>query len=118
MAVLDDVKTLLGFSDESMSFDEIEEVEEKLNVIIGISEKRLLAYLPADVTEVPEELEYIVEELTVARFNRIGNENMSSYSQEGETISYNSDDMAPYIDAITSWCANQEEATKGVVMFI
>ncbi len=37
---------------------------------------------------VPVALNYIVVECTIKRFNRKGNEGMSSYGQEGESISY------------------------------
>ena len=62
----------------------------------------------------PEELSYIVTEMAVARFNRIGNEGMSSYTQEGESITYGSD-ISPYLTAIQSW--NEKHGTKGRVRF-
>lgn len=110
MAVLDDVRTLLGFDDD--------ERNDLLTVIIVNCEKRLLAYLPSTIQTVPEELEYIVTEIAIARYNRLGNENMASYSQEGESISYNDDDISPYLKEITAYCEKLEDSNEGVVRFI
>ena len=109
MTTLDDVKLLLGITDS--------DVDGKLNLIIRNAEKQILAYLPEKTTEVPDPLQYIVTELAIVRFNRIGNEGMSSYSQEGESITYG-DDIAPYLSAIQAWLSTQEKNNRGVVRFI
>ena len=109
MAALEDVKLLLGITDADM--------DEKLNLIIFNAEKQVLAYLPEGTDPVPEPLQYIVTELAIVRFNRIGNEGMSSYSQEGESITYG-DDIAPYLAAIQAWISTQENNKRGVVKFI
>lgn len=109
---LDNIKIMLGIPAEDT------DVDAKLEIIIEGATKRLLAYLPPDVDDVPAELEYIVQELSIARFNRIGNENMSSYSQEGESMSFNSDDMSPYLREIQAWCLKQQANTEGVVRFL
>lgn len=111
MEILSNVKLMLGLAEDT-------ERDDLLNLIIEGASKRLLAYLPTGTDEVPSELEYIVLELAIARFNRIGNENMSSYTQEGESMSFNSDDMAPYLKDIQSWCERQESNIEGVVRFI
>ncbi|QOV19037.1 phage head-tail connector protein [Blautia liquoris] len=109
MAALDDVKLLLGITDTDM--------DSKLNLIIANAGRQVLAYLPADVTTVPDPLQYIVTELAIVRFNRIGNEGMASYSQEGESITYG-DDIAPYLSAIQAWLTMQESNKRGVVRFL
>jgi hypothetical protein len=109
MAALDDVKVLLDITETDQ--------DKKLSLIIDNAEKQILAYLPAGIEEVPEALQYIVTELAIVRFNRIGNEGMSSYSQEGESITYG-DDIAPYLSAIQAWCEEQENNHRGVVRFI
>lgn len=109
MATLDDVKLLLGITDSDM--------DGKLNLIISNAEKQTLAYLPEGIGFVPDPLQYIVTELAIVRFNRIGNEGMSSYSQEGENITYG-DDIAPYMAAIQAWISTQESNNRGVVRFL
>lgn len=109
MTTLDDVKLLLGITDSDM--------DGKLNLIIRNAEKQILAYLPEGIGFVPDPLQYIVTELAIVRFNRIGNEGMSSYSQEGESITYG-DDIAPYMAAIQAWISTQESNNRGVVRFL
>ncbi len=109
MAVLDDVKLLLDISEE--------DIDRKLVLIIKNAEQQVLSYLPSGLKEVPEALSYIVCELSVSRYNRIGNEGMSSYSQEGESITYG-DDLSPYLSAIEIWNKKQQDNTRGVVRFL
>ena len=111
MAVLDDVKLLLDISEEDIDMDR------KLVLIIKNAEQQVLSYLPSGFKEVPEALSYIVCELSVSRYNRIGNEGMSSYSQEGESITYG-DDLSPYLSAIEVWNKKQQDNTRGVVRFL
>lgn len=110
MAVLDDVKLLLDIPEEDTDLDK------KLGLIIRNAEQQVLSHLLAGLKEVPEALLYIVCELSVTRFNRLGNEGMSSYSQEGESITYG-DDISPYLLAINEWNKMQQGNTSGVVMF-
>ena len=49
---------------------------------------------------VPPPLEAVVLPVTLARFNRLGNEGMQSYSQEGESITYPASDFIEYADVI------------------
>lgn len=116
MAVLDDVKILLGFAPEDVQWSDVT-LTSRLNLIIKNAESRVLSYLPHEIKAVPVSLEYIVTEIAVARFNRIGNEGMSAYSQEGESITYG-DDISPYLPAIQAWNEHQKESTKGRVRFL
>ena len=60
-------------------------------------------------TEVPLELEYIVEEATIRRFNRIGSEGMKSESVEGHSVTYlDEDELAPYESAIVAYLDSLE----------
>ena len=73
-------------------------------------------------TEIPLELEYIVEEATIRRFNRIGSEGMKSESVEGHSVTYvDGDELAPYESAIVAYLEAQEPDDKrkpGVVYFL
>ena len=101
MAVLDDVKLLLDIPESDADLDN------KLNLIIKNAERQVLSYLPSGLDNVPNELEYIVCELSVTRFNRLGNEG----------ITYG-DDIAPYLSAIQAWNNMQKNNTRGVVRFL
>ena len=107
MTILENVKELLGNP---------KNIDDKLNVIIELTQKRLGNLL--SVKEVPEELEYIVVEVSVIRFTRIGSEGVSSHSVEGESMSFNDDDFDSYDKDIRSWLNNQSDLKKGRVRFL
>ncbi len=73
-------------------------------------------------TEIPAELEYIVDEATIRRFNRIGSEGMKSESVEGHSVTYiDGDELAPYESAIVAYLDAQEPEPPrkpGVVYFL
>ena len=110
MDLLSNLKLLLDLTDLDT------ELDTKLNLIIEQSKKKVLAYLP-NVTLVPDELSYIVLELSVVRFNRIRNEGMTSYSQDGESITYGVD-MSNYEADIKAWLLKQTNNDRGVVRFL
>lgn len=106
MAVLDDVKKLLGITVES----------EQLKTIISLTESRLKALLGVD--KVPEALEYIETEVAVRRFNRIGSEGASAHSVEGESWTFSDNDFDAFSDDIQAWRSKQKNQSRGKVRFI
>ena len=107
MAIIDDVTVLLGFFDEKSN--------KTLDVIIRLTTNRLKTLL--DVEEVPTELEYIVTEVSIVRYNKIGSEGVTSHSVEGETMSFSDNDFKGYLDDIEAW-KNKKNEVKGVVKFL
>lgn len=98
---LKDLKTMIGLLPSNNSFDET------LGLIISNTNLQLKFKLGLKPTEmVPTELAYIPMEVCVKRFNRLKNEGMTSYSQEGETISFNSNDFDDFLDDIAEWKKN------------
>lgn len=83
MLIKDDVKVLLSGS-----------VDDKLEIIERRTKERLVSLL--GVTEIPDEFEYISYEVTLKRFNRIGQEGMQSYSQEGLSMAFPDSDFSEY----------------------
>lgn len=113
MAVLDDVKILLDISYGESGLDE------KLDLIIKNAERQVLLRLPEDISKVPDDLAYIVCEVSVARFNRLGNEGMSSYAQDGESFSLDdSHDIDAFNSDIQRWISRREGKKIGVVRFL
>lgn len=92
-------------------------IDERLSAITSLVEARLCHKL-GGIEEVPEELSYIVDEVSIVRFNRIGSEGLSSHSIEGESMSWSDDDFAPYEDDLRDWLNRQEETKRGRVRFI
>lgn len=99
--MLESVKKLLGLDGSS---DEI------LILIIDLTEKRLCALLNCE--DVPEALRYIVTEVSVARYNKIGSEGLSSHSVEGETMNWADDDFSPYQSEMEAWQKSNTKAGK------
>lgn len=92
--MLDDVKQLLGFSDGAK--------DKLINQIMGTTESRLLLKL-GGLETVPFELEYIVDEVSVIRYNRISSEGAESHSVDGVSTTYLEDDFAPFESDISEW---------------
>lgn len=108
--MLEKIKTLIGIEGTDLDI--------RLTILLESAQNRVLAFLTGSLEKVPNELEWIVIELAVMRFNRIGNEGMTSYGQDGQTISFTDDDMRPFVGVIDAWNKKQEENTKGVVRFL
>lgn len=106
MAVIDDVKALLGIEDEGS----------KLKVIITLTENRLKTLIGQK--EVPSELEYIVTEVSIARFNRIGSEGLSGHTVEGEALTFKDNDFDQYADDIQTWRDAQSDQDIGRIRFL
>ena len=99
MSIADDVKKLLSGTKD-----------EKLVVIERRTNERLSTRL--GVEKVPTELEYISYEVTLKRFNRIGQEGMQSFSQEGLSMAFPESDFDEYNQEISDWKNKNDEASK------
>ena len=66
--VLNDVKLLLGLQTD----------DEKLDTIVRLTESRLKTLLSVQI--IPDELEYIITEVSIKRFNRIGSGRSNTFS--------------------------------------
>lgn len=108
--MLEDIKELLGISESDITMDT------RLTIILNATKNRLKVLLGG--LEVPEDLNYIVTDVSIMRFNRIGSEGLSSHSVEGESQSFANNDFEPYMDDIQSYLNAQQEATKGKVRFL
>lgn len=107
MNYLAEIKSITGLDDSQ---------NETLNTIVNLIQERLK--LKTQQTEVPEELNYIVVEASISRFNRINDEGKKS-ANEGEVSStYLTDDLLPFYDDIADWVAdNVTESTEGKFTF-
>lgn len=98
------VKTLTGvFEQDELLTEIIQVVEEKISLYLGLN-------------EVPKPLGWIVVELSVARFNRIGSEGMSSESVDGGTSSYIEDELGQYKHYLNEYM-RQNTKNKGWKLF-
>ncbi|MBS4463503.1 phage head-tail connector protein [Lactococcus garvieae] len=96
------IKTLLGISDNTQ--------DELLETIESLVTSQLSVLI--DRPEIPPELDFVITEVSIIRYNRRKNEGMTSYSQDGESISYADNDFKGYLDIISKY---KEKARTGNV---
>ena len=89
MTIIEQVKALLGIEDNLQ--------DNLLSIIQNLTEAHFKAYSKQD--EIPDKLSYIIVEVVVKRFNKLGSEGLSSQSVEGLSMSFDLDDFAVY-DAV------------------
>src|SRR5699024_8778795 len=95
-----DIKILLGIKDTIQ--------DGVLDILIGNTEQHLLSLLKKvndEMEDVPLELDYIIQEITIRRFNRLGSEGMKSESVEGHSVNFYDvqDEFAPYLTVIEGY---------------
>lgn len=106
------IKSILGIEDDH--------IDGQINAIASVTQERL-SFLLGGVAEIPKDMAYIADEVTIRRFNRIGSEGLSSHSVEGEAMTWDDDDFAPYMADIERYLASDDNAHRngrGVVRFI
>lgn len=82
-------------------------IDDKLEVIEKRTRERLASLLGVSV--IPDSLEYIVFDVTNKRFNRVGQEGMSSYSQEGLSMAFPDSDFSEYQNEIDEFKRKDQE---------
>ncbi|WP_339165377.1 phage head-tail connector protein [Siminovitchia sp. FSL W7-1587] len=107
--MLEKIKTLLGIEDNLQ--------DPVLNIIIENVKSHLKALLGKDI---PTELHFIVEEISIRRFNRLGAEGMKSESVEGHNTNFYDlkDEFVPYESIIAAHKDPSEKPGRGKVVFI
>lgn len=104
--ILQTIKTMLGVTNQ----------DELLIKITGLVESKILSYLKVDI--LPTKFEWILIELSIQRFNRIGSEGFSSESVDGDSTSYLDDELAPYYKFLDSYTDENGNTTrKGYKLF-
>lgn len=99
------VKTALQLkSDEYDNLLELylEDASDALKLLLSVQE------------DLPAELEHIVRAVAVKKFNRLKNEGMSSYSQDGESITFNSNDFDDFKDEIEQYRKDNNGLNQGM----
>ena len=86
--LLNRIKTLLGIPDN----------DELIYEITELTKSKILNYI--NEVELPLELEFVLVELTIQRYNRIGSEGIASESVDGKSVSYEDvfENYKPYLD--------------------
>lgn len=108
--MLENLKMMLGFSDVD------EERDSRLRLILTNTTARLKLLMGG--IEPPEEMDHIILEVAIIRFNRIGSEGMSSHTVEGESLSFADDDFSGFMDEIQAYLDTQKASARGKVRFL
>lgn len=108
--MLNDLKLMLGIDAEDSTEDA------KLKLIISAATARLKTLLGG--IEPPESLDYIIRDVAIIRFNKIGSEGMASHSVEGESLSFAADDFSGFADDIQAFLDTQKDSARGRVRFL
>lgn len=107
--MLENLKMLLGLEND-------ESKDDLLLLIIKSVTARLKLLLGG--IEPPEEMEHIIIDVAIARFNKIGSEGLSSHSVEGETMSFTKDDFEGFSAEIQAFLDGQKDNSRGKVRFL
>lgn len=91
------IKLLLGIDD--LVKDNL------LEQLILMNSNKILTYLGIEITTIPVSLEFIVIELTIKQYNKLGSEGLSSESIEGISYSYSDsiNELEPYMTYIEKY---------------
>ena len=68
--------------------------------------------LTGDVAAVPSDLSWIITELTIKRFNRIGSEGFLAESVEGHNVTFNASDLDEYQGILQDYYAPDKGKVK------
>lgn len=102
---LSKVKTALQLKNDE--YDDLldiylEDATDALKLLLSINE------------DLPQQLEHIVRAVAVKKFNRLKNEGMASYSQDGESITFNSNDFDDFKDEINQYRKDNNGLNQGM----
>ena len=108
---LNDLKTMLMIKDN--------EQDDLLTLIIKKTVKSTRFKLGLGTQDdFPSEMDYIPFEVCIRRYNRLKNEGMSSYTQEGEAITFNANDFDDFASDIEAFKKQNNNDDTQRVMFI
>lgn len=108
--MLEKIKSLIGLAADDTGNDD------KLNLLISLAVSRLKSKIKN--IDPPEELDYIIIEVVVKRFNRIGSEGLKAHSVEGESLTFSDDDFNEFEADIQAFNDSRKEKERGKVYFI
>ena len=94
---LDNIKILLSLTEDD-SQDEI------LDVLLNNAANTIMLYL--GINEMPQELEFIAEQMTVVKFRRIGAEGIDTEKIDVLSTKYVKDDIKPFKDILDTYKSN------------
>lgn len=105
MSDLEKVKLAIGLKKDDAQYDDL------LNLYLEDASDFLKLRLSLSV--LPDSLNAIIRGAAVKKFNRLRNEGMSSYSQDGESISFETSDFDEWKSELDQFKADQNKDNQG-----
>ena len=105
---LDNIKILLGLEND--------EKDEILTVLLTNAVSTINVYL--GVTELPQELNFIAEQLAVIKFNKLGSEGIQTEKIDVLSTTYQADELASFKAVLDIYKANNNLATTKRIKFL
>lgn len=99
---LDNVKIILSINDNSK--------DELLTILLENAANTICVYINAD--KLPEKLNFVAEELAVARYRKIGSEGVSTEKIDVVTTTYSVNDLSRYKDILEMHKENKTGGRK------
>ena len=101
------IKLILGIKDDAK--------DEVLDEIIELCKAPLLSYIGE--SSVPSQLDWLLIEMCVIRYNRLNSEGLNSESIEGGSVSFITDIFSIYKEHLDIYIANKSSIKKGAVFY-
>lgn len=95
---LDNIKVLLSLTEDNSQ-------DYLLSVLLSNALMQVCVYLGVD--ELPSQLTFVVDELVVARYRRIGAEGVKEERIDVLSTKYNTDDLSPYKTVLDEYKATK-----------
>ena len=108
VTTVQDIKTLLLLPADNTKRDSV------IAKLLSNVEKQLKALIKNET--IPDDLSFVVEEITVIRFRRLGSEGMNTESVEGHSVTYNLDDFKPYAQILVDHIPKSDDWIPGEVL--
>lgn len=105
---LDNIKILLGIEDNSQDII--------LTILLSNAVSTINVYL--GVTELPQELNFVAEQLAVIKFNKLGSEGIQTEKIDVLSTTYQADELASFKAVLDIYKANNNLATTKRVKFL
>ncbi len=105
---LDNIKILLGLEND--------EKDEVLTVLLTNAVSTINVYL--GVTELPQELNFVAEQLAIIKFNKLGSEGIQTEKIDVLSTTYQSDELASFKAILDTYKANNNLATTKRIKFL
>lgn len=105
---LDNIKILLGLEND--------EKDEVLTVLLTNAVSTINVYL--GVTELPQELNFVAEQLAVIKFNKLGSEGIQTEKIDVLSTTYQADELASFKAILDTYKANNNLATTKRIKFL